>query len=124
MRFRVYLLLSIILTCLVHPAAFAQARYEPVRFNVAKFVITGDNPIGDKAFKVLQPFVGEQYGLEGLSAAADALEQAIIKEGFSFHRVSLPPQQLTTGSVQFEVIRFSIGAINISGNNYFDRDNI
>ena len=72
----------------------------------------------------MQPFVGEQSGLEGLSAAADALERAIISAGFSFHRVSLPPQQLTSGTVEFQVVSFSIGSINISGNEHFDEQNI
>ncbi|MCK4707439.1 MAG: ShlB/FhaC/HecB family hemolysin secretion/activation protein, partial [Gammaproteobacteria bacterium] len=62
--------------------------------------------------------------LEGLSAAADTLQQAIISAGFSFHRVSLPPQQLTSGTVEFQVVHFTIGAINIAGNEFFDRENI
>ena len=102
----------------------AQQGYEPVRFTVSKFTINGDNPIGDKADKVLAPYIGEQSGLEGLSAAADALEQAIIKEGFSFYRVSLQPQELTSGTVQFQVIKFAIGSINVSGNEFFDQENI
>jgi len=106
MLFRVKLILTLLLLSLVHTTVYSQGSYEPVIFNVSSFEITGDNPIGDKAFKVLQPFVGEQSGLEGLSAAADALERAIISAGFSFHRVSLPPQQLTSGTVEFQVVSF------------------
>ncbi|MCP4077582.1 MAG: ShlB/FhaC/HecB family hemolysin secretion/activation protein [Gammaproteobacteria bacterium] len=124
MLFRVKLILTLLLLSLVHTTVYSQGSYEPVIFNVSSFEITGDNPIGDKAFKVLQPFLGEQSGLEGLSAAADALERAIISAGFSFHRVSLPPQQLTSGTVEFQVVSFSIGSINISGNEYFDEQNI
>lgn len=124
MRFRVVLVLTVILLNSVTTLAQAQTSYEPVRFTVDQFLIKGDNPIGSKASKVLNPFLGEQSGLEGLSAAADALEQAIISAGYSFHRVSLPPQQLTSGSVEFEIVRFAIGNINISGNQFFDRENI
>ena len=124
MRFRIELVLTLVLLSFAHTTVYSQSNYEPVVFNVSSFSITGDNPIGDKAFKVLQPFIGKQSGLEGLSAAADALEQAIISAGFSFHRVSLPPQQLTSGSVEFQVISFAIGTINISGNNFFDEQNI
>lgn len=124
MRFRINLAILLIGISSLYRVVYAQTAYDPVRFNVSQFVIRGDNPIGDKAYKVLRPFVGEQSGLEGLSAAADELEQAIINEGFSFHRVSLPPQQLTSGTVEFEIVKFTIGAINISGNQFFDKQNI
>ncbi len=103
---------------------YAQTTYTPMRFTVSSFDVTGDNPIADKAQKVLQSYLGEHYGLDGLSAAADALEQEIIKQGYSFHRVSLPPQQLSSGTVELNVIHFTIGAINISGNKFFNERNI
>ncbi len=116
-------LLFLFITLLLKPG-YAQDSYQPVTFTVNSFTITGENPLGDKAFKVLQPYLGEQSGLQGLSAAADALEKALISAGYSFHRVSLPPQQLTSGTVELEIVRFTIGAINISGNKHFDRQNI
>ena len=102
----------------------AQTAYSPMRFNVSEFVVTGENPIGDKAQQILQNFTGEQYGLDGLSAAADALEQEINRQGYSFHRVSLPPQQLTSGTVELNIVRFSMGAVNVSGNQFFSEQNI
>ncbi len=124
MQFRLDLaILSIVLASL-SLTCHAQAVYDPVLFNVSQFVINGKNPRGEKAEKVLMPYVGEHSGLDGLSAAADALEQAIIKEGFSFYRVSLPPQQLTSGTIELNVVRFTIGGIEISGNEFFDRENI
>jgi hypothetical protein len=59
----------------------AQETLEQVRFDVEPFEITGNNPIGERANEVLGPYIGEQYGLEGLSAARAALEQAIIDAG-------------------------------------------
>jgi hemolysin activation/secretion protein len=102
----------------------AQTEYTPLHFTVSSFTVTGDNPIGDKAQTVLKSYLGEHYGLDGLSAAADALEQEINKRGYSFHRVSLPPQQLTSGTVELNVVHFTIGAINITGNKFFDETNI
>lgn len=118
------LVFILILFSSLSSAVRAQTAYDPVRFNVTEFVINGENPIGERAYQVLRPYIGEQSGLEGLSAAADELEQAIIKQGFSFHRVSLPPQQLTSGTVEFNIVKFTIGAINISGNQFFDQQNI
>ena len=102
----------------------AQDTLQQVRFDVERFEVIGDNPIGERAKKVLSPYIGEQYGLEGLSAARDALEQAIIEAGNYFHRVSLPPQDLLEGTVQFKVSRFVIGRVEVEGNEYFDEENI
>lgn len=102
----------------------AQDTLQQIRFDVEKFEVTGDNPIGELADRVLAPYVGEQYGLEGLSAARDALEQAIIAAGYNFHRVSLPPQNLTAGTVELKVSRFAIGRVDVQGNEFFDDENI
>ncbi len=124
MKIFVKLILSLFFISFVQQSVYAQETYQPVTFNVSSFTIKGENPLGDKAYKVLQPFLGEQSGLEGLSAAADALEQALNSAGYSFHRVSLLPQQLTSGTVEFQIVKFSIGSINITGNKYFDQENI
>lgn len=102
----------------------AQDTLQQIRFDVERYEVIGDNPIGERASKVLSSYIGEQYGLEGLSAARDALEQAIIEAGFAFHRVSLPPQDLLAGTVQFKISRFAIGKIEVEGNQYFDDENI
>ncbi len=102
----------------------AQESLEEIRFTIERYDVVGDNPIGSRANAVLEPYVGEQYGLEGLSAARDALEQAIIAAGFNFHRVSLPPQNLLEGTVQLKISRFAIGEIVVEGNKFFDDENI
>jgi len=104
--------------------SIAQDTLQQIRFDVERFEVIGDNPIGERASKVLSPYIGEQYGLEGLSAARDALEQAIIEAGFAFHRASLPPQDLLAGTVKFKISRFAIGKIAVEGNQYFDDENI
>jgi hemolysin activation/secretion protein len=103
---------------------WSQAVDQPLRFTVTAFTVSGDNPLGDRALGVLQPYVGEQVGLQGLAAAADALEQALIEAGYSFHRVSLPPQSLDQGQVELKVVSFVLGKTRIEGNRHFDRDNI
>jgi hemolysin activation/secretion protein len=106
------------------PQVDAQDTLEAVRFTVERYDVIGDNPIGSRATDVLAPFTGELYGLEGLSAARDALEQAIIDAGYNFHRVSLPPQDLFEGAVILRVSRFAIGKVSVEGNRFFDDQNI
>ena len=124
MRLRVELAITLVFFTFLHLPAFAQSGYEPVVFKVSSFKISGDNPLGDQAFQVLQPYLGEQSGLDGLSAAADALGQALVDAGYSFYRVNLPPQTLTSGSVELQIVRFTIGQIAISGNRFYDDANI
>jgi hemolysin activation/secretion protein len=112
------------LTFVTATSTYAQDTLQQIQFSVDQYLITGDNPIGDEANEILVPFLGEQYGLEGLSAAADALEQAVIAAGFSFHRVTLPPQELLTGTVSLQVSRFTVGSIKIEGNQFFNEQNI
>lgn len=102
----------------------AQDTLEELRFSVERYEIIGDNPLGEAADGVLAPYVGEQYGLEGLSAARDALEQALVDAGYNFHRVSLPPQELLEGKVILQISRFAIGQVLVEDNEFFDDDNI
>ncbi len=121
---RKFNLISALLFLAISTAAQSQGATGEFRFNVEQFTVSGDNPLGDSAQDVLQPYVGDQFGLDGLAAAADALEQALVKAGYSFHRVSLPPQALDSGVVNLEVIRFRIGEIKITGNQHFDEENL
>lgn len=124
MRYGCGIGVALALLCSLPFAVIAQSTLEEVRFDVVRFDIIGDNPIGNQASSVLNPYLGEQYGLEGLSAARDALEQAIIDAGFNFHRVSLPPQDLQGGAVVLSISRFAIGNVEVRGNEHFDDDNI
>ena len=70
----------------------------PVKFTVQRFQVDGDNPLDSTATAAaLAPFLGEYASIDGLLAAKDALEHAFAAAGFSFHRASLPPQDLTSG---------------------------
>lgn len=117
-------LIALVILAAPAPAAYAAEPAEP-RFTVTGFQITGDNPLSEKAaLAVVEPYLGEHAGLEGLQSAADALESRLRRAGFSFHRVVLPPQTLQDGAVRLEVIEFPVGRIEIENNQYFDRANI
>ena len=115
---------ALVLVLLWSPWGWGQNSIQPPTFSVTEFTVTGDNPLGDRALAILKPYLGKQSGLEGLSAAADALEQALVDAGYSFHRVSLPPQSLDSGRVELRVVAFSLGRTLIEGNRFFDRDNV
>ena len=102
-----------------------QSLSERVEFDVNKFNIVGDNPLGSaKSNALLAPFVGKSRGIDDIENAAAALEKALSEKGFSFYRVSFPPQELTDGDVDLLITRFKIGRVNVKGNNYYSDKNI
>ncbi len=90
-----------------------------------QFEVGGTNPLSTEQTRIaLAPYTGEHTGVEGLRAAADALEKAIADSGIPFHKVVLPPQSLTEGSVRLEVVAFRLTNVIIDGNRHFSTDNI
>lgn len=95
------------------------------RFAVSRYIIDGENPLSaEETTAVLSDYLGEFSGLDGLLAAADALEQALAKAGYSFHRVSLPPQTLENGVVTLSVLKFTLGKVGVAGQQHYSEANI
>lgn len=95
------------------------------KFEVKEFVVYGQNFLGaERTFKILNDFLGEHEGMEGLLAATDALETELVKEGYSFSRVVLPPQTLKEGKITLKVVDFKVGKVTVEGNEYFGENNI
>lgn len=112
-------------TILFGPMVPAQDAPPTLRFRVTEFVVEGDNPLRpEETEKVLRGFTGQHEGLEGLLAAADALEKHLANAGYAFHRVSLPQQTLVDGVVRLKIVQFRVKRISLKGNQFFDRDNI
>lgn len=123
MQFRITWIVIVVAYCLAIQIVAAQPA--ATRFRVERYEVAGMNPLSAKATaKVLQNYLGEHEGLEGVQAAADALESSLRTAGHSFHRVILPPQTLQGGVVKFEVVEFVLGEIKIKDNRYFKEHNI
>ncbi|MSR15160.1 MAG: hypothetical protein EXR86_11475 [Gammaproteobacteria bacterium] len=96
-----------------------------LKFTVERFQIEGENPLDRAATEAaLAPFLGEYAGLDGLLAATDALEKTLVAAGHTFHRVSLPPQELASGVVILKVVTFGVGEVKVEGNEFFSTDNV
>ncbi len=96
-----------------------------LKFQVERFIVEGDNPLGDIAsIVILDPYTGEHTGIERLRQAAAALESALNDKGYDFHRVTLPQQVLDAGAVVLEIRNLVIDEITTSGNKYFSDENI
>lgn len=117
------LVLAVLLAAL--PATQAAEAVPSLHFQVREFLVEGENPLSPEQTRaVLDIFLGEHEGLEGLVEAAAELESAMVGAGHSFHRVILPPQTLGGDQVRLQVIVLKLANIEITGNKYFSSDNI
>ena len=105
--------------------ALAREAAPVVRFEVERFVVEGGNPLSEAETRaVLDPFTGEHAGVEGLLAAADALERAIRDAGVAFQRVALPPQSLQDGEVVLRVAVFRVTGVEVRGAEHHSEANV
>jgi len=93
-------------------------------FTVSGYAVEGDNPLGEaRAQAALAPFVGRHEGIERLQQAATALEAELRRSGYGFYRVVLPPQDIG-GVIRLQMFKFTVGTVDIKGNQFFSNDNI
>jgi hemolysin activation/secretion protein len=104
--------------------AASSAADEVARFTISGFTVVGDNPLPeDLTARTLAPFTGEHTGIERLQEAALALEAVLRERGYGFYRVVLPPQDIG-GVIKLEMFRFTLGTVEVKGNQFFANDNI
>ena len=119
---------------LVLPCALAQdadnPAYDPdlveeVRFPIKGFEVSGDNPLSSSTTrKLFADLIGPDESLGNIQIATERLERALRVRGFSFYRVSAPPQDLSEGLVRFKITRFIVDSIRVQGNEHFSENNI
>ena len=96
-----------------------------ITFQVDHFTLEGNSPLPSKDIsKFLSQYEGKQYDLTGLQNVSKRLESKIRDTGYAFYRVTLPPQSLSGGNVNFKLVSFSLDDIEMSGNAYFGNDNV
>ncbi len=105
------------------PATPLAAQAAPV-FVIKGFNITGENPLADgETSRVLAPYLRSDATLDTLQKATVALESALRDQGFSLHRVVLPPQEIGA-TVTLNIVKFVIGKVDIEGNSNYSEANI
>lgn len=98
---------------------------EEISFEVNDFVIEGDSPLlKEEIDQQLQSEGHKRHTLLSLQKVGKELEQFIRSKGHAFYRVVLPPQTLNNGIISLKVVDFKVSDIEVSGNQYFDKDNI
>ncbi len=74
--------------------------------------------------RLLAPYKGDAKSYSDIQLALEALEGAYRNAGYSAVHVVTPEQEITGGTVTFQVIESMIGKVTLSGNKFYDKDNI
>ena len=95
------------------------------RFTIKRFQIEGNTLLSAAQIEqILHPMSGPDRDYADVQRALEAMEAAYQKAGYSAVQVYVPEQELTEGVVVFKVTEGAIGNVKVTGNKYFDEDNI
>lgn len=101
------------------------ANANAVTFDVSKFTLEGNNPLSSKKTELyFDKYTNTSFDISKLQEVASGFEEVLSKEGFNFYQVVLPPQELDSGNIRFELRPINVNKVTISGNKHFSRDNI
>ena len=64
---------------------------------------------------VLKPFLGRTISKRLIAEVEAAVANYYRREGYPFVALQTPPQEITSGVVQFRVIEFSLGKVSVAG---------
>lgn len=107
------------------PAAATPPTPPEPTLNIQRYQIDGDSPLtAEETRSLLAPFLGEQRTMGHIEGAARALERAMRERGFAFHRMFVPAQKPAGGEVRLQVLRFTLGTVEVTGNQHFSAENI
>lgn len=107
------------------PALADEAPSDVMTLEVKQFLVEGENPVSaSETEELLRPYLGNHSSLDSLEAAPVALESALRKRGYVFHRVIIPAQRPENGIIKLQVVRYTLNAVEVTGNKYFSAENI
>jgi hemolysin activation/secretion protein len=125
---RICRILAAAVTSLSATVALAQAAAEPpadLRIAIRHWNVEGNSLLSTATVDgLLAPYLGASRGLDDIRAAQRDLEAAYHRAGYRTVSVTLPEQEIDSGTVRLRVIEGRIGRVAIAGNRNFDAANI
>ena len=98
---------------------------QDARFNIERFQIDGNSILpAAKVQELVAPFVGKGKVYGDVQKALEALEGEFRRLGYGTVQVFVPEQELTSGVVRLLVSEGVIGKVTITGNKFFNNENI
>jgi len=94
-------------------------------FDINRFQVDGNTLLpADKVQALVAPFVGKGKVYGDVQKALEALEGEFRRLGYGTVQVYVPEQELTGGVVRLVVSEGVVGKVTITGNKYFNEENV
>lgn len=94
-------------------------------FEIRRIEVSGNTLLQETAIaRLTAPFIGRDRGFRDIQMALEALESAYRQAGYSAVQVLTPEQELTGGTLRFEVRETAIARVGVAGNRHFSEANI
>ncbi len=105
--------------------SLSPVRAQDASFNIERFQIEGNSILpAEKTQELVAPFVGKGKVYGDVQKALEALEGEYRRIGYGTVQVFVPEQELTSGVVRLLVSEGVIGKVTISGNKFFNDENV
>ena len=102
-----------------------QAAAQDAGFDIARYQVEGNTILSAETVQALvAPFVGKGKVYGDVQKALEALEGEFRRLGYGTVQVYVPEQELTTGVVRLVVSEGVVGKVTITGNKYFNNENV
>ena len=102
-----------------------QAAAQDAGFDIARYQVEGNTILSAETVQALvAPFVGKGKVYGDVQKALEALEGEFRRLGYGTVQVYVPEQELTTGVVRLVVSEGVVGKVTITGNKYFNDENV
>ena len=114
------------IACMTAAIASAQTpAQEELRIPIRHWDVEGNSLLpAETVDGVLAPFLAPDRGLDDIRAAQRELETAYRLAGYGTVTVTLPEQDIGSGTIRLRVVEGRIGRIDVSGNRHFDEANL
>ena len=118
--------LSVSLAFAQQPTAQPNAQPdEGPTFDIKRFDLTGNTLLSNERIQsLIAPYVGTKRSLADIQRAQSAIEAAYRELGYGVVQVTLPEQDITSGTIRLRVLQPKVGKVVLSGNLRFDTDNV
>jgi hemolysin activation/secretion protein len=94
-------------------------------FDIARFQVEGNTILPAQTVEALvAPFAGKGKVYGDVQKALEALEGEFRRLGYGTVNVYVPEQELTSGVVRLVVSEGVVGKVTITGNKFFDEENV
>jgi hemolysin activation/secretion protein len=116
---------SRVLLCLLMLAVRLRAETNAVAFSVSRLDVQGATLLSpSEVEEALRPAIGSAVSLATIQKACGELQVAYRRHGYLTVAVTLPPQKVSNGVVQIQVVEAPLRSITVVGNRWYSEGNV